>query len=91
MFDCMYFEMHAEKAVRFEQLSIKEGLSVREVEKRVKDYFTPPEETEAVTEVFEITDEGFAKVVVDTVEENKQEEVVEAKEGCPTSAIEDVE
>lgn len=42
-------------------------------------------------EVFEITDEGFAKVVVDTVEENKQEEVVEAKEGCPTSAIEDVE
>lgn len=42
-------------------------------------------------DVFEITDEGFAKVVVDNVEEDKKEEVVEAKEGCPTSAIEDAE
>ena len=42
-------------------------------------------------EVFEITDDGFAKAVVDVVADDKKEEVVEAKEGCPTSAIEEVE
>ena len=40
---------------------------------------------------FEITDDGFAKAVVDVVADDKKEEVVEAKEGCPTSAIEEVE
>ncbi|MBR2498861.1 MAG: ParB/RepB/Spo0J family partition protein [Clostridia bacterium] len=30
--------------IKLAEASIKEGLSVREVEKRVKDYFTPPEE-----------------------------------------------
>ena len=37
MFDCMYFEMHAEKAVRFEQLSIKEGLSANYVHTLAQD------------------------------------------------------
>ena len=32
--------------VKLAEASVKEGLSVREVEKRVKDYFTPPEEKE---------------------------------------------
>lgn len=39
-------------------------------------------------DVFEITDEGYAKAKVEVVTEDKKEEVVEAKEGCPTSAIE---
>jgi len=39
-------------------------------------------------DVFEITDEGYAKAKVEVVAEDKKEEVVEAKEGCPTSAIE---
>ena len=37
MFDCMCFEMHAEKAVRFEQLSIKEGLSANYVHTLAQD------------------------------------------------------
>lgn len=39
-------------------------------------------------DVFEITDDGYAKAKVEVVAEDKKEEVVEAQEGCPTSAIE---
>ena len=37
--------------------------------------------------VFEVGDEGFAKVIVEEVPEEEKENVVAASEGCPTSAI----
>jgi ferredoxin len=40
------------------------------------------------SKVFEIGDEGFAKVIVEEVPEDLKEEVMEASEGCPTAAIE---
>lgn len=39
-------------------------------------------------EVFEIDDEGIAKVTVEKVEENQLNDATEASENCPTSAIE---
>lgn len=38
-------------------------------------------------DVFEITDDGFAKVKVETVPEDKIDEANDAKEGCPVGAI----
>ena len=37
--------------------------------------------------VFEIDDNGLSKAVVDTVAEDKVDQVKEAIESCPTSAI----
>lgn len=39
------------------------------------------------SEVFEIDDDGLAKVVSDTIKEDLKEDVMDAAEGCPTSAI----
>lgn len=39
-------------------------------------------------DVFEFSDEGFAKAVNETVPEGTEEEVKDAAEGCPTGAIE---
>lgn len=44
-----------------------------------------------VNEVFEIEDDGLAVVIVDEVPEELVEDAVDAKEGCPTDAIEEVE
>lgn len=44
-----------------------------------------------VPDVFEIDDNGLAKAKKDEVNEELVEEVVDALEGCPTSAIEEVE
>ncbi len=41
-------------------------------------------------EVFEIEDDGFAGVIVDEVKEELKEDAIDAKEGCPTGAIEEV-
>jgi ferredoxin len=38
-------------------------------------------------EVFDFDDEGFAKVIAETVSDENKEEVREAAEGCPTEAI----
>lgn len=38
-------------------------------------------------DVFDFDDEGFAKVIAETVNEEDKEEVTEAAEGCPTEAI----
>ena len=42
-------------------------------------------------EVFEIEDDGFAGVIVDEVKDELKEDAIDAKEGCPTGAIEEVE
>ena len=39
--------------------------------------------------VYEFDDDNLAKVIVDTVPENLEEEANTAKESCPTSAIEE--
>ena len=41
-------------------------------------------------EVFEIEDDGLAAVVVEEIPEDVSEDAIDAKEGCPTNAIEDV-
>lgn len=42
-------------------------------------------------EVFEIEDDGLASVIVEEIAEELYEDALDAKEGCPTSAIEDCE
>lgn len=42
-------------------------------------------------EVFEIEDDGLATVIVDKIKEEVKDDALDAKEGCPTSAIEDEE
>lgn len=42
-------------------------------------------------EVFEIGDDGLAKTIVDVIDEDNEEAAIDAKEGCPVSAIEDAE
>ena len=39
-------------------------------------------------EVFEIDDDGIAKVTVESINENQLNDATEASENCPTSAIE---
>ena len=39
--------------------------------------------------VFEIDDDGLAKVKVNEVTEEDKEDAIDALEGCPTSAIEE--
>ncbi|MCI8460111.1 MAG: ferredoxin [Bacilli bacterium] len=41
-------------------------------------------------EVFEINDEGLSEVKVETVDDDKKEQTLEAIDSCPTSAIEEV-
>lgn len=38
-------------------------------------------------EVFELQDDGVAKAVVEEVSDELKDKVIEASEGCPTSAI----
>ncbi len=38
-------------------------------------------------EVFEMTDEGYAKVKIDPIPEELMDDAVEAQNSCPTSAI----
>ena len=42
-------------------------------------------------EVFEIDDDGLASVIVEEIPEELSEDAIDAKEGCPTNAIEDAE
>lgn len=42
-------------------------------------------------EVFEIEDDGLATVIVEEIPEELNEDALDAKEGCPTDAIEEVE
>ena len=39
-------------------------------------------------DVFEINDDGLSKAKVEEVQEDKKQEVADAKESCPTGAIE---
>ena len=41
------------------------------------------------SEVFEIQDDGLADVIVDEIPADLEEDAIDAKEGCPTSAIEE--
>lgn len=41
-------------------------------------------------EVFEIEDDGLATCKVDEVPDDVEEDAIDAKEGCPTSAIDEV-
>ena len=41
-------------------------------------------------EVFEIEDDGLATVIVDEIPEELNEDALDAKEGCPTDAIEEI-
>lgn len=43
------------------------------------------------SEVYEIDDDGLAKVIVDEVPEEVMEDAVDALENCPTGAIVEVE
>ena len=40
-----------------------------------------------ISDVFEIDDDGLAKVICDPIKEEYEEDVIDAAEGCPTSAI----
>ena len=39
---------------------------------------------------FEFDDDGLAKCIVDEIPNNNEEDATDAKEGCPTSAIEEI-
>ena len=41
-------------------------------------------------EVFEIEDDGLATVIVEEIPEDVMEDSIDALEGCPTDAIEEV-
>ena len=41
-------------------------------------------------DVFEIEDDGLASAITDEVKDNQKEDVIDALEGCPTSAIEEI-
>ena len=41
-------------------------------------------------DVFEIEDDGLAHAITDEVQDNQKEDVIDALEGCPTSAIEEI-
>ena len=41
-------------------------------------------------EVFEIGDNGLARVITDEVKEDYIEDATDAKEGCPVAAIEEI-
>ncbi len=41
-------------------------------------------------DVFQIGDSGLASVVVDEISEDLKEDAIDAKEGCPVGAIEEI-
>ena len=41
-------------------------------------------------EVFEIDDEGLATTIVDEVADEVKDDAIDAKDGCPVSAIEEI-
>ena len=41
-------------------------------------------------EVFEINDEGLATTIVDEVADEVKDDAIDAKDGCPVSAIEEI-
>lgn len=41
-------------------------------------------------EVFEINDDGYATTIVDEVNEEFVDDAIDAKEGCPVNAIDEV-
>ena len=41
-------------------------------------------------EVFEIEDDGLAHSIVDTIPDVNEDDAIDAKEGCPTNAIEEL-
>ena len=41
-------------------------------------------------EVFEIDDDGLAATIVEEIPEDIKDDAIDAKEGCPTDAIEEV-
>ena len=41
-------------------------------------------------EVFQINDSGLASVIVDEIGEDVMDDAIDAKEGCPVGAIEEV-
>lgn len=40
-----------------------------------------------IKDVFEIDDDGLAKVICNPVQEEFEEDIIDAAEGCPTNAI----
>ena len=44
-----------------------------------------------VDEVFQIQEDGLAGVIVDEIPESLVEDAMDAKDGCPTDAIEEAE
>lgn len=42
-------------------------------------------------EVYEIEDDGLAAVISDEISEEVMEDAIDAKEGCPVAAIEEVD
>lgn len=40
--------------------------------------------------VFEINDDGLAETIVDEISDDLKEDAIDAKEGCPVGAIEEV-
>lgn len=44
-----------------------------------------------VPSVFELEDDGLAKAIDSNIDNDLKEEVIDALEGCPTSAISEVE
>ena len=41
-------------------------------------------------EVFEINDDGLAETIVDEISDDLKEDAIDAKEGCPVGAIEEI-
>lgn len=39
-------------------------------------------------DVFDFNDDGYAEVKVEKVDDSNKNDVIEAKEGCPTGAVE---
>ena len=44
--------------------------------------------TTIANEVFELDDDGLAKVIKNQIEDSEKEDVLDASESCPTEAIE---
>ena len=44
-----------------------------------------------VDEVFQIEDDGLATVIVDEISDELMDDALDAKDGCPTDAIEEID
>ena len=44
-----------------------------------------------VDEVFQIEDDGLATVIVDEINDDLKDDALDAKDGCPTDAIEEID